>query len=195
MLGLEELVEAQLDDTQRQTFSDLCDATDRITMIVKDLSSLARPGSEELTPVDLVPVIDGAARLASYKFDSNIVVEKELGNVPPVTGNAGRLGQVVLNLLTNAARATRDGNTNTIRVTTRATDRDVVLAIADTGTGMSPETLKRLFEPFFTTGADRGGTGLGLAICRSIVERMGGTIAISSELHHGTTVEVSLRRA
>ena len=98
-------------------------------------------------------------------------------------------------LLTNAARATRDGNTNTIRVTTRATDRTVVLAIADTGTGMSPETLKRLFEPFFTTGADRGGTGLGLAICRSIVERMGGTITISSELHHGTTVEVSLRRA
>jgi len=195
MLGLEELREAPLDDVQRSTFVDLCDATDRITMIVKDLSSLARPGSEELTPVDLVPVVDGAVRLASYKFDSNVVVEKQLDTVPQVTGNAGRLGQVVLNLVTNAARATRTGTPNTIRLSTRATDTAVILTIADTGTGMSPETLKRLFEPFFTTGADRGGTGLGLAICRSIVERMGGTIAISSELDRGTTVDVMLRRS
>jgi two-component system NtrC family sensor kinase len=175
--------------------ADMRDAADRITVIVRDLSSLARPGSEELTPVALVPVIDGAARLAAYKFDANVVLAKTLGDVPLVTGNAGRLGQVVLNLLTNAARATRAGIANTIAITTRTTADTVTLAIADSGAGMSVETQKRLFEPFFTTGADRGGTGLGLTICRSIVERMGGAITIASELDVGTTVEVTLRRA
>jgi signal transduction histidine kinase len=195
MLGLEELGAAPLDEAQRAVLADLCDATDRMSVIVKDLSSLARPGSEELAPVELVPVIESAARMASYKFDANVTVEKELGEVPMVTGNAGRLGQVVLNLLTNAARATRAGVRNTIRVSTRATADTVTLVIADTGTGMSPQTLQRLFEPFFTTGADRGGTGLGLAICRSIVERMGGTITIASELGAGTCVDVALPRA
>jgi two-component system, NtrC family, sensor kinase len=195
MLGLEELGDAPLDEAQRAVLADLCEATDRMSVIVKDLSSLARPGSEELTPVELVPVIESAARMASYKFDSNVTVEKVLGEIPMVTGNAGRLGQVVLNLLTNAARATREGVRNTIRVSTRATADTVTLVIADTGTGMSPQTLQRLFEPFFTTGADRGGTGLGLAICRSIVERMGGTITIASELGAGTSVDVALRRA
>ncbi|MFT3697991.1 MAG: HAMP domain-containing sensor histidine kinase [Kofleriaceae bacterium] len=195
VMGLEELGEAPLDDNWKMLLTDLVDATERINVIVKDLSSLAKPGSEELAPVELAPVIEGAARLASYKFDARVKVDLQLAAIPPVTGNAGRLGQVVLNLLTNAARASKPDVDNRITVrVTHVADR-VVLAISDTGTGMSKETQKRLFEPFFTTGADRGGTGLGLAICRSIVQRMGGEIAIRSELDAGTTVEVSLRKA
>ena len=71
----------------------------------------------------------------------------------------------------------------------------MVLRISDTGTGMTDETKRRLFEPFYTTGRMTGGTGLGLTICRSIVERMGGTIAIDSTYGEGTTVTVTLRRA
>jgi signal transduction histidine kinase len=196
MMNSEELAEiADVPPDQAQMIADMRDAAERITVIVRDLSSLARPGSEELAPVELVSVIDGAARLASYKFDGNVVLARSLDAVPRVVGNAGRLGQVVLNLLTNAARASRPGMTNTIAITARSTPDSVTLAISDSGSGMTKETQKRLFEPFFTTGADRGGTGLGLAICRSIVERMGGTISIASELDVGTTVEVSLRRA
>ncbi|MEP6865696.1 MAG: HAMP domain-containing sensor histidine kinase [Deltaproteobacteria bacterium] len=196
VMNVEELGEiADVRPDQMQMIADMRDAADRITVIVRDLSSLARPGSEELAPVALVPVIDGAARLASYKFDANVVLAKTLDDVPLVTGNAGRLGQVVLNLLANAARASRPGIANTISITTRTTADTVTLAIADSGVGMSAEIQKRLFEPFFTTGAERGGTGLGLTICRSIVERMGGTITIASELDIGTTVEVTLRRA
>jgi signal transduction histidine kinase len=191
---LDETVGATLPAEQQHALADLRDATDRIAVIVRDLSSLARPGSDELAPVDLVPVIDGAARLASYKFGAGVVLDKQLGSVPAVIGNAGRLGQVVINLLTNAARATRPEVANTIRISTRSTADHVVLAITDSGSGMSEETRSHVFEPFFTTGADRGGTGLGLAICRSIVEGMGGTIAIASELDVGTTVEVRLRR-
>jgi len=196
LMNVEELGDiADVPEDQAHMIADMRDAADRIAVIVRDLSSLARPGSEELTPVDLGPVIDSAGRLASYKFASNVVVAKSLGDIPPVIGNAGRLGQVVLNILTNAARATRADVANTISITTRTTADAVTLVIADSGTGMSRETQKRLFEPFFTTGEDRGGTGLGLTICRSIVERMGGTIAITSELDVGTIVEVTLRRA
>jgi signal transduction histidine kinase len=71
----------------------------------------------------------------------------------------------------------------------------VVVTIADTGTGMSPDTLGKLFQPFFTTGSSSGGTGLGLVICRSLVERMGGTIDVASTLGIGTSIAVTLPRA
>lgn len=198
LMNIEELSDitaGELPLDQQHMVADIREATERINVIVRDLSSLARPGSEELAPVDLAPVIDGAARLASYKFDANVVLAKSTDDIPAVIGNAGRLGQVVLNLLTNAARATRPGVENCIRIATRDTASTVTLTISDTGSGMSPQVLARLFEPFFTTGADRGGTGLGLTICRSIVERMGGTIAVTSEVDVGTTVDVALRRA
>lgn len=198
LMNSEELAELWADDLpldQRHMLADIREATERINVIVRDLSSLARPGSEELAAVELAPVIDGAARLASYKFDADVVLAKSTDDIPAVVGNAGRLGQVVLNLLTNAARATRPGVENCIRIATRSTASTVTLTISDTGTGMTKDVRARLFEPFFTTGADRGGTGLGLTICRSIVERMGGTIELSSELGVGTTVDVTLRRA
>ena len=103
------------------------------------------------------------------------------------------LVQLFLNLLVNAARATRHDAPNTIRITGQTEGEAVTLSISDTG--MSAETRARLFEPFFTTGAERGGTGLGLTICRSIAERFGGSIAVSSTLGVGTTVTVTLRRA
>jgi signal transduction histidine kinase len=197
LMNSEELAEmcSDLPLDQRHMLADIREATERINVIVRDLSSLARPGTEELAPVELAPVIDGAARLASYKFDADVVLAKSTDDIPAVVGNAGRLGQVVLNLLTNAARATRPGVENCIRIATRATASTVTLTISDTGSGMTEETRARLFEPFFTTGADRGGTGLGLTICRSIVERMGGTIELASELGVGTIVDVTLRRA
>ena len=192
VFGLEELGHAPLDEHFRGVLADLTAATEQMSVIVKDLSSLAKPGDDALAAVELVPVIESAVRMAGYKFGSDVTVEKQLGDVPRVHGNAGRLGQVIVNLLTNAARATRSGAHNTIRVSTRVSASTVTLAIADTGSGMSRATVERLFTPFFTTGADRGGTGLGLTICRSIVERMGGQIAIASEPHVGTTVDVTL---
>ena len=179
----------------RELVADISDATDRITLILRDLSSLARPVDDPLGPVDLRGVIDSAARLASYKLGQDATLVKLPFEVPPVTGNASRLVQLVVNLLNNAARATRTNAPNTITVGAELRGERIVITVQDTGTGMSADTRKRLFEPFFTTGATRGGTGLGLTICRSIVERMGGTIDLDSTLGVGTTVEVTLRRA
>jgi two-component system NtrC family sensor kinase len=179
----------------REQLDDLGDAARRIALIVKDLSSLAKPADDPIGPIEIGDVIASAARLASYRFSKHVTLERMPSAVPLVHGNASRLVQVILNLLVNAARATRDGATNRIRVGAEHRDHRVVVSVSDSGTGMSAETQARLFEPFYTTGKQSGGTGLGLVICRSIVERMGGTISVTSTPDVGTTVSVSLRLA
>jgi C4-dicarboxylate-specific signal transduction histidine kinase len=174
---------------------DISDAADRITTILKDLSSIARPVDDPLGPMDLAAALDSASRLASYRFGNGVTLERDRRDVPAVIGNTSRVIQLVTNLLHNAARAKRADAINTIRIATETRDDTVVLHISDTGTGMTEETKRRLFEPFYTTGGLTGGTGLGLTICRSLVERMGGTIAIESVHGAGTTVSVTLRRA
>jgi signal transduction histidine kinase len=190
----EELQTMVRGETERELLRDAGEAADRIATILCDLSSIARPVDDPLGPVDLAAAIDSATRLAAYRFGHGVVLEKLPCAVPAVYGNACRLVQVLLNLLVNASRAT-GGTANTIRIGAETRGDDVVVTVSDTGTGMSPATLARLFQPFFTTGRASGGTGLGLAICRSLVERMGGTIALDSELGVGTTARVTLRRA
>jgi signal transduction histidine kinase len=99
-------------------------------------------------------------------------------DVPPIQALAAELNQVWTNLITNALDA-MDGQ-GTLRVSTRV-DRDaVVVEVADTGTGMSPETKEHVFDPFFTTKGVGQGTGLGLDISRRIVERHSGDITVDS---------------
>jgi signal transduction histidine kinase len=179
----------------RDLVCDIGESTERIATILRDLSSIARPVDDPIGPVDLRGVLDSAVRLASYKLGKGMTLERGRSDAPRVSGNASRLVQLVMNLLHNAARATREDHLNTIRIETTTHPDTVVLAISDTGTGMSKETRDRLFEPFFTTGRTTGGTGLGLMICRSIADRMGGSIAIESERGIGTTVLVTLQRA
>ena len=106
-----------------------------------------------------------------------------------------RLGQVFLNLIVNAAQAIPEGNTSlnhvTLSTTTDASGR-VVISVADTGSGISPAALRKLFTPFFSTKPPTQGTGLGLAICHRIVTEMGGEIAVETEVGRGTTFRVSL---
>jgi signal transduction histidine kinase len=179
----------------RDLVSDIGESSDRIATILRDLSSIARPVDDPIGPVELRGVVDSAVRLASYKLGKGMTLERGATDAPMVCGNASRLVQLVMNLLHNAARATHTDRANTIRIETRNHDDSVVLSISDTGTGMSHETRERLFEPFFTTGRTTGGTGLGMSICRTIVERMGGSIAVESELGRGTTVSVTMPRA
>lgn len=179
----------------RDLVADIGDSADRIATILRDLSSIARPIDDPVGPVELRGAIDSAIRLASYKLDKGVSLERGTMDAPKVIGNTSRLVQLIMNLLHNAARATRSDAQNTIRVETVTHADRVVLSISDTGTGMSNETRARLFEPFFTTGRTTGGTGLGLTICRSIAERMGGAIELESELGTGTRVSVTLRRA
>jgi CheY-like chemotaxis protein len=121
---------------------------------------------------------------------------KELDPVPAVEGNESRLGQVFLNLIVNAAQAIPEGHAENNRVEVKLRQRDdqrIEVAITDTGAGMPPEVLQRLFTPFFTTKPTGVGTGLGLSICHKIVTGMGGTIEVESKVGRGTTFRVLLR--
>lgn len=192
---LEECDAALPRDELRARIEDINHAARRISTIVGDLSSLARPIDDPIGAVALDVVVASAARLAGYQLGDRVTLRLGDLRAPRVVGNESRLVQVVLNLIVNAARATRADAPNTIVVSTAGAGADVQLVIADTGTGMTEAVRARLFEPFFTTGADRGGTGLGLMICKTLVERMGGTIEIASTSGEGTTVTVSLRVA
>ncbi len=110
-----------------------------------------------------------------------------------IVGQPQQLGQVVLNLLINAAHATEKGGA--IVVSTRRAGDHVALVVADGGVGMSPEVQARIFEPFFTTKARGQGTGLGLAAVRVIVMKHGGTVDVTSAPGKGTTFTVRLPAA
>jgi signal transduction histidine kinase len=113
--------------------------------------------------------------------------------LPEVVTDGERVRLVLVNLLTNArhALAGRRVNGGDISITTtRVTDTRIAIDVSDRGTGISPEHLARIFDPYFTTR--RTGTGLGLAISRNIVEGLRGTIAITSRAGEGTTVRVEL---
>jgi CheY-like chemotaxis protein len=119
---------------------------------------------------------------------------KDFGETPPIEANEGRLAQVFLNLLLNAAQAIPEGNASghEIRVVTRTSGDNVTVEISDTGAGIPPEHLGRLFEPFFTTKPIGVGTGLGLSVCHGIVKSLGGTIEAKSVQGKGATFLVTL---
>jgi len=126
------------------------------------------------------------------KYRARLV--KDFAPTPPVAGNEGRLCQVFLNLLLNAAQSIEGGAAaeNEIRVSTRAKKGYVVVEIADTGCGMDDETVGRIFEPFFTTKPPGVGSGLGLPICRNFVESHGGDISVESAPGRGSRFEIRI---
>ncbi len=160
----------------------------RIRDITQGLSTFSRVDRVECASVDVNYVIECAASLAQNEIKYRARLVKELGTIPVVWASEGRLCQVFLNLLINAAHAIPEGHPDlhTITLRTLALDGHVVAEVADTGTGISPENLTRMFEPFFTTKPPGVGSGLGLAISRSIVEGLGGSIHVESAVGSGT---------
>jgi len=139
--------------------------------------------------------IEAALRLTRNELRHRARLEVELGELPPVASAGHRLGQVFLNLLTNAAQAIPEGQGDAHVISVHAgTDARgwARVEVRDTGAGMAPGVLKRIFEPFFTTKAQGVGTGLGLAIVHSIVSSAGGRVEVESQLGRGTTFRVLL---
>jgi CheY-like chemotaxis protein len=188
-LGLELLPEA---------LGDACESAERVRHIVRDLKVFSREDDDKNTRavVDIHAVLDSVLRMARNEIRHRARVSRNYGEVPYVEGDEARLGQVFLNLLVNAAQAIPVGraNQNEIRLATHRDDQGrIVVEVVDTGVGISPETLNRLFTPFFTTKPIGLGTGLGLSICHRLVTAMGGTISVTSQLGRGTTFRVVLQ--
>jgi signal transduction histidine kinase/HAMP domain-containing protein len=154
----------------------------RIREITRGLNAFARIDSGGLEAVDLNRAVEQAANMAQHEVKLKGTLHLDLGALPRVLASEGKLAQVLLNLLVNAAHSIEDGavSQNRVSVRTWAEGSLVFAEVADTGRGIVPENLERIWEPFFTTKASGQGTGLGLAICRSIVEGFGGTISVQS---------------
>jgi len=175
-----------LEKIERQTF--------RAAKIVNGLLTLSRPGTPggERSPVDLNAVIDDVYSLLEHQFGvGRIKVRRELAQEPLlVLGIEHQLQQVFLNLFLNARDAMPRGGWLT--VTTRTDGSGVIAEVADTGSGIPPEQLARIYDPFFTTKSIGRGTGLGLSISYGIVREHDGTIRCDSTVGQGTRFTMSL---
>ncbi len=173
------------------------EGTQRIRKISRSLSTFARVERTELTQVDLNAALETAVTMAHNEVKYRATLIKELSPVPLVLGSDGKLAQVFLNLLINAAHAIGDGHADQNRITVRtwAEGGQVYAEVRDTGHGIKPEHLERIFEPFFTTKKVGEGSGLGLSISRNIITEFGGDIRVESEVGRGTRMVVRLPAA
>jgi len=172
--------------------------TFRASEIVNGLLNFSRTSGAEYRETDVNGIIRDTLTLLEHQFKtSQISVETDLmTGLPPIMGNAGKLQQVFLNLFLNAkdamaGKAAENGERRTLRVSTEVNGH-VSISIADSGSGIAPEHLRRIYDPFFTTKTARRdgqprGTGLGLAVTYGIIQEHSGKIHVESQLGSGTT--------
>jgi signal transduction histidine kinase/CheY-like chemotaxis protein len=172
-------------------FEDIGSAADAIAAIVRDLRIFARTDQEELPePIEVEQLVDHAIRLVGREIMQRGVIERDYAaDLPKLVVPRNRVTQVLVNVLVNAAHAIREVErpVHHVKVTVRADDDFLAIAISDTGPGIPPESLSRIFDPFFTTKRQELGTGLGLAISRSILRRLGGDLLVESVYGDGAT--------
>ena len=196
LAGIEALDELVLPGhaEQRQTIEDMREGLERIRQVTRSLLPFARVDGARPAPVDLGEVIAWATRVTANEVRHRARLVVACPPVRTIVGHRTGLGQLVTNLLTNAAHAIVEGASerNTITVTLSEHADRLQIVVEDTGTGMSADVQARAFEPFFTTKPRELGTGLGLALCGEIVALHHGTIELASTLDVGTRVTVTL---
>jgi two-component system NtrC family sensor kinase len=180
----------------KRYLDDAAIGTTRIKQLVADLRTFARTPGDEEEPVDIHRAIEGALKMASHELRPRARVARDYRADRPVLGDVGRLMQVFINLIVNAAQAiTGPYEGAEVRVTTWMDGDCVVAEVRDTGVGIPEDYLKRLFEPFFTTKPRGVGTGLGLSISRAIVESLRGEIEVETQVGVGSAFRVRLPAA
>ena len=162
----------------KNTSSMISEASNRIIEIVRSIKNFSRIDQSEFKDADLHEAIDSVLTLTSNLWKSRIDIQKSYGVIPPVNCYIGLINQVIMNLVVNAIDAIEESGSITIR--TGVDNEAAFIEISDTGTGMSPETLAKIFQQGFTTKAMGAGSGLGLALSKDIMEKHQGHIAVES---------------
>jgi signal transduction histidine kinase len=198
-LGLLEAGGPQLDPAeQREIMADVREGLERVRRIVDGLRIFSRPDDTVRDRVDLPRIVDTALALAAGELRQRARLVRAHRGTVAVEASEARLAQALLELLVNAARAIPEGrpDRHEIRVETGldAAGRAMVI-IRDTGVGLSPEQLLRVFEPFPGGPCSGADAGLGLSLCHAIVSGLGGEITVESRLGEGSTFTVSLPAA
>jgi len=173
------------------------EGSERVANLVRDLKTFSHSNDEVTRSVSLNEAIERSVRLVTNEIRHRSVLKVECEHELHVEGNAGRIQQVLVNLLVNAAHAIEPGSSeeNLIRISVNSQSERVLIEISDTGTGIDPAIVDQIFEPLFTTKEVGFGMGMGLSITRNIVQSMGGAIEVDSTLGVGSTFSVWLNLA
>jgi two-component system cell cycle sensor histidine kinase/response regulator CckA len=196
-LGARHPVQENLDEMRR--------AVHRATELVQRILTFSRPETHEHQPTQLGPVVGEAVRMLRALIPAGIRLSHDVAStLPDVMANASQVHQVIVNLATNAWQA-MDGGPGHIDVRLETCEVEqalcdthadlrpgphVCLSVADSGHGMAPATIERIFEPFYTTKEPGKGTGLGLSMVHGIARGHGGAVLVESELRCGSTFKV-----
>jgi PAS domain S-box-containing protein len=165
-------------------------ACDRIITIVSSLRNFARLDEADFQMADLHEGLESTLTLVHHELKNRIQVVKEYGDIPSIRCHPNQINQIFMNMLVNGAQAIKNEGVITIR--TFREDDIVNVQFSDTGVGIPPENLPRIFDPGFTTKGVGVGTGLGLSICFKIVQDHGGRIDVESEPGKGSTFTIRL---
>jgi two-component system cell cycle sensor histidine kinase/response regulator CckA len=197
---------SQLHDAEREMVNEIAAAGERASALTRQLLGFSRQTLLQPRVVDVNAVVIDTSRLLRRLLGEDILLTTLLApELPPVKVDPGQLGQILMNLAVNSRDAMPRGGQLTVETARASLDKPLVtfppggiagphvlLAISDTGMGMTPEVQSRIFEPFYTTKEPDRGTGLGLSVVFGIVQQSGGRIHVYSEPGRGTTFKVYL---
>ena len=189
---LQQITEA---DPKRRLLEKIHTQTVRASGIVNNLLNFSRTGDAQFREVEINHVLDDTLQLLEPQLrNSRLEIVRHYGeDLPAAYGNASKLQQVFMNLALNARDAMPAGGRLTI--TTRAVDTSLVVDFRDTGVGIAPEHIARIYDPFFTTKEVGQGTGLGLALSYGIIQEHGGRIFVESRPNEGAHFTIKLPTA
>lgn len=179
-----------IDQSTRERLVMVDDQLRRIQRTLRELVDFSRPATNVESRVDIHTVLDAALNIAKYykRRKGKRIVTTYSRSIPPIRVIRDQLIQVFLNLIQNAMDATGEGAT--IELRTSVVEGWLRIDVRDTGPGILPQHLERIFQPYFTT--KETGTGLGLFVCRNLIEQFGGRIELASSSAAGTTFSVYL---
>lgn len=185
--------------TRDKALMKINDAAGRAAKVASSVLSMARSRSSAFEAVSLSSLLSDTLHLIGREFQKHrIALETDIAaDLPAVYGSSTQLQRVLVNLLVNARQATQAGGSVRIRLDHDPSKREVVLQVRDSGSGIAPELLPRIFDPYFTTksGPDasgQGGTGIGLASCKQIIDAHNGRIRVDSGVGKGTAFTIRL---
>lgn len=181
-------------DPRREIIGKVLEQIGRLDKTATDLLFFGRPGKPEFSFVDINALIKKTLFFVAQHPEAHSIhrIKELTRDLPPVWVDEKQMQQVLFNIIINAIQAMQDGGTLSIQtdLIDGGSPARVRVQIADTGRGISPADLEKIFVPFFTTKTQ--GTGLGLPICRQLLEQLGGTLTVTSQLGEGTTFTIEL---
>jgi two-component system NtrC family sensor kinase len=173
------------------------EGTTRIADIVTGMRATSRSDSGEKQWIDPVQGLESSLRLVMTNFRTKVEAVTDFRDRPQIEGRMSQLNQVYMNVLMNACQAIEEKQATLphpgkglLTLRSECSPRDLTITITDDGCGMSEQTQKSLFKPFFTTKGGDKGTGLGMSICQTIMAEHGGSIEVASSLGVGTTLRL-----